>query len=416
MHLNYKLIILFIPIFLSVSAQSMSNDQLTTIEEKRAFLEKHAISFGMGADLPEPVTQAIMSMKLGTEILSLTGNKSFNLFIQYCRTAIQMRNACNPLLAFENPEQAIALSPIPVAGVVSLTANFSQLPIAERMYLLHVRSNLHNSSTFASALKKLDELTKLVQTEVVETRTSEATARAIFLVEAVPFIRTVTMEIHNYLQFILAEKTKLQPSALSRVAAWVSTPAPKSPIEIAQQAEVDAREKLAYAAFDSIFGAATMPDNVDAAASLDRDDSAKNRLQKRVQALFGALTPPFKTTDVIVDSRGEIITLGTKAMVGIRVNKELNDASEFIVALRTATAKLLETMNAATQYSLIEQLFKSAKNFKIFTTAEEAKVELQKAAADGFESVDAEVEVEAEGKGKAAPTTGESGAAKDDKK
>lgn len=404
MQYNYKLIF-FTTILLanfnliaSVAATSETEEKIqrtsrvfTSLEEKREFLLQHSYDYSAGNSLPLGVIQAIRSGELGSEIFNLTGNKNFTLLLNFCRIAIQMRDSFTHVLPFETPANGIELQPIPITGFVSLSPSaFSELPLAENMYLLNIRSNLQNPTSFASSLAKLDELTTLAQTEALETKNNKKIERAKFLVDLTPYIRTISTKISEYLRFVLAEKSKLQPNAVSKLMAWVKTPPPKSEITLAQEAEVNVREALAYTIFDSVFGNISMPASVEAALYLEKDDSAKNRLQKRVKGLYDTLRTiqHFKAKDTIVDHTGEIISQATKPMNGIRANTKLNDNDEFIAALRTQTANLLATINAAVQYATTKNTFpNSKKSFALYSSAEAVNEHLKKSATDGFVEV-----------------------------
>jgi hypothetical protein len=415
---NYKLI-LFIGILLANFNLNASGKEeisqktsrvFASVDEKSKFLEQHSNGYSAGNNLPLEVMQVIKSGELGSEIFALNGERNFNLLVYACRIAIQVRNSFAHLAPFETPADDIELRtiPIPDKQIASVSPKyFSELPLAEQMYLINIRYNLHEPNGFTSAITKLKELTVLAQQAALETKTDETKAvpnflatdqtksRANFLVSAVPFVITVSTKISEYLHLILDERKKLQPSVVSSVVSmatsWLGGATPqKSEIVIAQESELNVREALAYAIFDSVFGNISIPEIIKTAISLEQDDSANNRLQKRISTLHSELknTKAFKALDTIVDHKGEIISQAAKPMAGISANTQLNNSDEFIVALRTKTSSLLATINAAVAYAKEKNMFPNAsQSFVLHSSTDAANKHLEESAIDGFVEV-----------------------------
>ena len=232
-------------------------------------------------------------------------------------------------------------------------------PSAEQLYLLKVRSQLESPVGLTAALTQLDELLGLVQSITLRNRGDENLVRAGFLVNAIPQVRGIAPIIGGYLQSILAQikyiddhKDAVSVSPAGYFSRSVEVKK-YSDLQNLQLRELRAREELAYAAFDAIFGRMAKPASVPAPALFTADYSPANEFAHKLHNLHATLPATRVSEKLIVKDDGSIAVIGSSDFItGIDLR------SEFMTQACTATTAFKAKALGATK--LVKDTFRSS--------------------------------------------------------
>jgi hypothetical protein len=269
-------------------------------KQKRSFA-RDAIGSGW---LPEEAIRSRVTGTMGLKKSLLEGWVNV-------ASGLALARASNPdLFAFSTLSAPSVGVPVSTGWTTYLAVNpaDSSLPIAEQLYLLNVREKLASLAGLPASLTRLDELLVEVQKMAIDDRTQ--VARASFLVNAIPQVRGIAPVIGDYLQSILRQITEINKAATRPVAGGWLTPASSvtapDALQTLQLKELRARENLAYAVFDAIFGRMVKPASVDASVSFLIDPSPANILVSKVHALHAILPATQASEKLVVKNDGSI--------------------------------------------------------------------------------------------------------------
>lgn len=236
----------------------------------------------------------------------------------------------------------------PLSAFVALLPNNSQLPLSLQMYLLRVRNALGDSANLSSALSGIDDLLKDLQKMSIDDSANKPNAA--LLVRLIPQVKGISLAISEFLHDIKNQEKEIESKypANSSLTSWLlrSSEVKKSDVDSANLIELQARSKLAYVAFDSMFGVVQLPSSVNPSASFLIDSSPKNVLQAKLHSLFAQLKSTGSNT-VLLDNAGEIHQVDQVKFKGVSATSGLDRNSDFIVALRLKTKEFLSRISYA---------------------------------------------------------------------
>jgi len=247
--------------------------------------------------------------------------------------------------AFLNPETPADVRPVETLPAFLATGTYtSQLPLAEQMYLLQIRSQLASREGLQTSLNALDGLLISVRTIASNDKTRENLVRASFLVDAIPHIKGIVPVIGEYLQSILGKIKMIDDAVTARSNFW--SRASLGALEDLQLRELRARENLAYAIFDSLFGTIIKPSTVTVPFAFNTDPSAINVLTSKVYTMHKGLPASIVSQKLTIKNDGA--TPGTIATINdAAFATGIDMSSDYMTGVRTETTTFLRKMLGA---------------------------------------------------------------------
>lgn len=254
--------------------------------------------------------------------------------------------------AFLNPETPADVRPVETLPAFLATGSYAgQLPLAEQMYLLQIRSQLASREGLQTSLNALDGLLISVRNIASNDKARENLVRASFLVDAIPHIKGIVPVIGEYLQSILGKIETIDAAVSARSTMfWRAQP---EPLQDLQLRELRARENLAYAIFDALFGTMCKPSSVPSCVAFNSDPKPANILASIVYTMHRSLPATVASQKVTVRNDGTIATVNDVIFAA-----GIDMSSEHMISVRTATTDFLKKMLAAKE--VVKTTFASA--------------------------------------------------------
>jgi len=296
------------------------------------------------SDLQKTSTQEITELQSALEELRVT------------HTSLQQQLKNPAIRAFWDLGPASEIRAVETLPAFLATGTYTgQLPLAEQMYLLQIRSQLASSEGLITSLNALDALLTSVRNIASNDKVDENLARASFLVDAIPHIRGVVPIIGEYLQLILGKIKTIDDAVNARSTMfWKAQP---EALENLQLQELRARQNLAYAVFDAFFGTMTRPSTVAAPVAFNIDPKPANILTSVVHTMHRNL--PAITPSQRVTVKNDGATAGTIATINDAAFSTVIDmTSGYMTSVRTETIAFLKKMLGAKE--LVRITFASA--------------------------------------------------------
>lgn len=264
-------------------------------------------------------------------------------------TGLQQRLGSPEIHAFQDAAATPEIRAVETPPAFLATGTYTvQLPLAEQIFLLNIRSQLASRDGLGAALTALDTLLTSVRNIASNEKTPENLARASFLVDAIPHVKGIVPIIGEYLQSNLAKITAID-NAIKASGWWGKA----SALQDLQLQELRARENLAYATFDALFGAMTKPSSVPSYVAFSTDPKPANILASIVYTMHRNLPATVVSQKVTIKSDGTIASFNDAAFA-----TGIDMFSDYMVSVRTATTDFTKKMLGAKE--LIKATFASA--------------------------------------------------------